>query len=395
MTQATDSTSKRTPRKRARASTGNEVLKKAYRQDEEPVTPLSGSDLPTDDVVPGIPVRSGTVKPEQQQVRPTPSSAPGSAGAGTPSPSARFGYEKYDSTTNYFIPANKIRDWKYNDRSQEAVLADPKFPELKESIELAGRLAEAIVVRPLPSIDDDGFEFEQVIGCKRLTACKLISAGFPVECSVQTLTDAEAAALQAAENKGRSDPPIWDRGCAWAKLLDQKVYGSVRELALALGEKHEKTVANYVRFARYIMDEPEFRTLPLSQLAQAPLELLAGIAKGKGMTATERDELVQRIVEIEDELAARPERATKMLERTIAEFNAAKAGADSSAAKVDAPKVFQSEHGKTLTLTRKNQELRLVVHADVASEVNHDEIEAMIVSYLREKGLHIKEKSKK
>ncbi|ADQ00163.1 ParB N-terminal domain-containing protein [Marinobacter adhaerens] len=395
MTQASDSTSKRSPRKRARASTGNEVLKKTFGKTEESVTPLSGSELPADEVVPGTPIRSATSRTDKVEPKQVPESTRNMVEAVSAKSSDGDALRQYQCTTNYYIPANKIRDWKYNDRSQEAVLSDPKFPELKDSIELAGRLAEAIVVRPLSSVDEDGFEFEQVIGCKRLTACKLISPNFPVECSVQALTDAEAAALQAAENKGRSDPPIWDRGCAWASLLDQKVYGSVRELALALGEKHEKTVANYVRFARYIQAEPEFRTLPLSRLAQAPLELLANIAKGKDVPVEERDELVQRIVEIEDDLRARPERATKLLEKAIVKFKAEKSNSGFDNRSVEKPRVFQSEYGKTLTLTRKNGELRMVLHADVASEVDHDELEGIVVSYLREKGLHMKEKAGK
>ena len=395
----TEAKAKRPQRKRARASTGNEVLKKTY-EGQEDVKPLAGDDLPADDTAPGIPIRrgdsgaSGGSEGVNAQSRPSDPEKPAQMAPMAPqraSQAARPAGD-YKTSTNYFIPASKIRDWQYNDRTQEAILADPKFPELKESIELSGRLAEAIVVRPLAKTGDDGCEFEQVIGCKRLTACKLIDPNFLVESSIQELTDAEAAALQAAENKGRSDPPIWDRGLAWAKLLEKGVYSSVRELTAALGEKHEKTVANYVRFARNIASEPEFRTLPLSFLAQNPLDILSGIAKGKDFEPGDREELVQRIVEIEDDIRKRPERATKLIENAIAAFKAEKSGKADAESKEAKPKVYQSEHGKTLTLSSKNNELKLTLHSDISSEIDHTEVEDMILKYLEGKGLHVKEK---
>ena len=387
MSASDNATKKAGQRKRARASTGMEVLKNAYGKGNDSVTPLSALDLPDDSIESSIPVRSerGDTDPSSRMTK----------AAGTPPPSAQGLGGRYKATTNYFIPANLIRDWEYNDRTRESVLSDPKFPELKESIEAQGGLAEAIVVRALKGPDKQGYLFEQIVGCKRLTACKLIDDRFEVECAVRDMTDAEAAALQAAENKGRSDPPIWDRGIAWVGLLDSKTYGTVRELAAALGEKHEKTVANYVRYVRNIQAEKEFRTLPLSNMAAAPLELLANIAKPAGIPEPDREELVQRIVEIEDKIRANPDRAKKLIEAVTSEYWASKEAAAKPAKDQSSKKIYQSEHGKTMTVTRKDQEFRLVMHADIAGEIDHSEIESMVVDYLTKKGVHVKEKPTK
>lgn len=135
----------------------------------------------------------------------------------------------------------------------EASYQDESFAQLKADIASAGGNVQAIKVRPLaaaagdvgkgvgpsnpptaPAVPD-GFAdtYEIVYGHRRHRAC--LELGLPVLAVVEPVSEQRLFEDMERENRARKDLSAWEQGAMYARALDQGLYPSNRQLALAIG----------------------------------------------------------------------------------------------------------------------------------------------------------------
>ncbi|MDT7838870.1 ParB/RepB/Spo0J family partition protein [Aquabacterium sp. OR-4] len=141
----------------------------------------------------------------------------------------------------------------------ERSFGDEAFAELKADIAAAGGNVQAIKVRPLQSEAAQalarsgavvpgqgvglsnppalprppGAAYEIVFGHRRHRAC--LELGLPVLAVVETLSEQDLFIQMERENRARKDLSAWEQGVMYARALDQGLYPSNRQLALAIG----------------------------------------------------------------------------------------------------------------------------------------------------------------
>lgn len=142
---------------------------------------------------------------------------------------------------------------------------DEAFAELKADIAAAGGNVQAIKVRPLvkgtpesattapaatlaagvgpsnpPALPSAPAQpgagsavYEIVFGHRRHRAC--LELGLPVLAVVEELSEQDLFVQMERENRARKDLSAWEQGVMYARALDQGLYPSNRQLALAIG----------------------------------------------------------------------------------------------------------------------------------------------------------------
>lgn len=85
----------------------------------------------------------------------------------------------------------------------------------------------ALVPRPA------GAAYEIVFGHRRHRAC--LELGLPVLAVVEDLSEQDLFVQMERENRARKDLSAWEQGVMYARALDQGLYPSNRQLALAIG----------------------------------------------------------------------------------------------------------------------------------------------------------------
>lgn len=126
------------------------------------------------------------------------------------------------------LDAAEIDEARWGNRLPDGFLRVDYLRLLTDIRSTGGNLVP-ILVRPV--VDHDGARkgYQLVYGHRRLQACR--DLGVPVTAFVQALTDGGAAARIAAENRVRKNLAPIEEGLFFRRLLDAKVYPSLRRLA--------------------------------------------------------------------------------------------------------------------------------------------------------------------
>lgn len=289
----------------------------------------------------------------------------------------------------YLIKAKKIRDWYLNDRSAASLEHDPKFALLTEEIRAVGQTTP-ILVRPLDAADDEGHEYEQVAGFRRLAACRKLNPSMDVRCVVSSMTDTEALALQSSENKGRSAPTVWDLSVHFQRIYDKEMAKpeprNKQQVADILRETRSK-FSSYMGFAES-MEIDLVRSLHLTRLGYDAIKLLAvDVSRYEGSGAGDRQDLVDRVVESADKINdGDTKRVPALLAKILKDY--AESVAPAAAGKDEnRTRSYRSKAGKTLSVRRGGDKLTFDIHSAALSMASDDELEAALVGFLESKGV--------
>ena len=280
---------------------------------------------------------------------------------------------------NNWVRADHIRDWRFNDRSLESLRDDPEWPGLLEEIRLEG-VVQPILVRPLDEPEGD-YTHEQVAGFRRLSAARSIDPKMKVPVFEQEMTLDEAVRKQAVENRNRSNPSVWDYGLSYKKQWDSGVWEHKRDLA----ELNKTSRENFSNFIGLIENMPEEyqRSIRLRKLSFHSLKAL--INETAQVSQVLRNEFIDRIVEVSDDLDDKPDKATTIIANVARKFEA-EHGPSVSTAKQEAS-VYRSQKGKTLTTNKKFNRWDFTIHKDVFDTVDAEALERVITEYLESQGL--------
>jgi len=117
------------------------------------------------------------------------------------------------------------------------------FEQLKADIGSAGGNVQAIKIRPIsahtaPPVGPSNPpaptpQFEIVFGHRRHRAC--LELGLPVLAVIEDLSEQQLFVEMERENRARKDLSAWEQGAMYARALDQGLYPSNRQLAMAIG----------------------------------------------------------------------------------------------------------------------------------------------------------------
>jgi ParB family chromosome partitioning protein len=150
------------------------------------------------------------------------------------------------------LDPKKIRATAFRNRHDRSLMADdPKFKELKDSIEAHGQ-ETPIRVRPVKNALP--FEFEIISGHRRHAACLALDAALANGFPILAIVDAEAAEARDLvlkmyrENEERYDLSAFEKGQMFARWLEAGVYPSQSELGAAVG-LGESATAKYLAVA--------------------------------------------------------------------------------------------------------------------------------------------------
>lgn len=112
------------------------------------------------------------------------------------------------------INPNKVKNWKYHDRT-EASFGD--IDGLANEFKTIGQ-QQPCIVRPSPANKN---EYELIIGERRWRAAQ--KAGVDLQVIVRSMDDTDAALSQAAENDNRESLSDYEKGMSFSKLIDDGV----------------------------------------------------------------------------------------------------------------------------------------------------------------------------
>jgi ParB family transcriptional regulator, chromosome partitioning protein len=150
------------------------------------------------------------------------------------------------------LDPKSIRATAFRNRHERSLLADdPKFKELKESLQAHGQ-DTPIRVRPVKNALP--FEFEIVSGHRRHAACLAIEAASGASFPILAIVDAAVAEARDLvlkmyrENEERYDLSAFEKGRMFGQWLEAEVYASQDELAAAIG-LGKSAVAKYLAVA--------------------------------------------------------------------------------------------------------------------------------------------------
>ncbi len=191
----------------------------------------------------------------------------------------------------------------------EQAYADAAFAALKAEISSAGGNVQAIKVRPIvaeagarpmgvgrsnptaaPSATSapaaSRARYEIVFGHRRHRAC--LELGLPVLAVVESLSEQDLFVQMERENRSRKDLSAWEQGMVYARALQQGLYPSNRQLALAVGRDLGDLgkALSLARLPKAVVDafasplDLQFRwAKPLSEAQQKDPELLLARAE--------------------------------------------------------------------------------------------------------------------
>lgn len=150
------------------------------------------------------------------------------------------------------IDPKKIRATDFQNRHARSLLADdPKFVELKDSLQAHG---QETPIRVRPIVNALPFEFEIIAGHRRHAACLELDTasekGFSILAMVDVAADdaRDLVLKMYRENEERFDLSAYEKGRMFARWLDAAVFESQRELAAAIGIG-ESAAAKYLAVA--------------------------------------------------------------------------------------------------------------------------------------------------
>jgi ParB family chromosome partitioning protein len=112
----------------------------------------------------------------------------------------------------------------------ERSYADEAFAQLKADIAAAGAVGVGPSNSPAPAV---AARYEIVFGHRRHRAC--LELGLPVLAVIDELSEQDLFVEMERENRARKDLSAWEQGAMYARALDQGLYPSNRQLALAIG----------------------------------------------------------------------------------------------------------------------------------------------------------------
>ncbi|WP_170094881.1 ParB/RepB/Spo0J family partition protein [Simplicispira suum] len=116
------------------------------------------------------------------------------------------------------------------------------FAKLKAEIANSEGNVQPIKVRAKKNPDGVGVPFEIVYGHRRHRAC--LELGIPVLALIESdMEDAELFVEMERENRDREDLSAWEQGVMYQRALDQNLFQSARQLAVAI----ERDVSNISR----------------------------------------------------------------------------------------------------------------------------------------------------
>ncbi|WP_165495713.1 ParB/RepB/Spo0J family partition protein [Marinobacter halodurans] len=275
------------------------------------------------------------------------------------------------------IPSKLVRNWRFKDRTAVELEDDPEYSALVDEIREQGVISP-ITVRPIEGASADGFQYEEVVGFKRLSACKAL--GIDVPAHVRELSDLEAARLQKSENTGRSAPSAWSLGQHYKTLLEQGMAETQTQLAASLGIDRV-TLTNLLRIANNIPDDIS-KSIKLHRLGSTALLKMVSLLGEKAGRSSEA--MVDRIVEFADEFNEKPEKSSTILAKIEASF-------DSSTQKSLSGSTFRSQKGKALSVKPGKDKLSVTMHAAALSVASPEEITEALTKFLEAKGLTLEE----
>ncbi len=143
-----------------------------------------------------------------------------------------------------YLDPKVVRPSKYADR-HACAFQDQAFDELCELIADSGGNTEAVKVRPI--VDPEGkFEYELASGHRRHQATLRKSVPLKAEI-IAGMTEIDLVKQMHRENSGREELSPYERGVQWARLIDEGIFSSGRQLAIEFGIS--KTAV--VRLLRY------------------------------------------------------------------------------------------------------------------------------------------------
>lgn len=127
------------------------------------------------------------------------------------------------------LDPERIGRSRYANRHKSSFLGTD-FERLKREIQEAGGNVHPIKVRPTTG---EGAEFEIAFGHRRHEAC--LQLGLPVLAVIDNLDDRTLFVEMDRENRERADLSPWEQGVMYLRALEQGLFPSNRQLALALG----------------------------------------------------------------------------------------------------------------------------------------------------------------
>ena len=143
------------------------------------------------------------------------------------------------------LPTSKIINWEYNDRPESEI---GNISELADNIKQIGQ-QQPCIVREIIA----GKKYELIAGERRWRAAKLLNQDLKV--IISTLTDTEAALVQAAENNNRLNLSDYAKGQSYAVLIENGVLKQ-KDLIEKLGKTKQQISAllSYSRIPQDIND---------------------------------------------------------------------------------------------------------------------------------------------
>src|SRR5680860_73221 len=287
---------------------------------------------------------------------------------------------------NNWVQADKIRDWRFNDRSAESLRDDPTWGPLTEEIRAEG-IVVPILVRPLDK-PEGGYTHEQVAGFRRLTAARTINPKMLVPVLEKKMDLDECVRKQATENKDRSNPSAWDRGLSFKAQWESKLWDTKKTIA-DLNKTRRESVSNHISLVEN-MPEDFKKGIRLRKLSFLACKAL--IDEVSRVPDNMRSEFIDRIIEVADDLDRKPEKAISVIGKAARKFESEQNVSEAS--KGPASAVYQSQKGKTMTMTRKHNRWDFTIHKDVFELVEANDLERLITDYLESKGLTLDKKEK-
>jgi len=129
------------------------------------------------------------------------------------------------------LDPQEVGNSKYANRLEESFKTQ-EYRDLKLEIEAAGQNVQPIKVRRLAT-PRGKIKYEIVFGHRRHRAC--LELGLPVRAIVEELPDLQLVIQMERENRGRANLSPWEQGMFYAKLLEENVFRSLRQLGEQLG----------------------------------------------------------------------------------------------------------------------------------------------------------------
>lgn len=154
----------------------------------------------------------------------------------------------------------RIRPSRWANR-HEASFATSEFAGLKADIEHAGGNIQAILVRPLPA---EPGEFEIVFGHRRHRAALELDMLVLASIWTDDLGDVALFTTMDRENRERADLSAFEQGVMYQRALEENLFPTQRQLAMALGVSH-----TWVRKALMVAQLPQ----AVTDCFRSPLEI--------------------------------------------------------------------------------------------------------------------------